>query len=180
MDNYSIKVLLEEHENIKTLLGKMVDIAQKLMNKEDVDLSKIEMTIDIIKNYADFLHHKKEEEILFKSMIDNLGDVADKLITHGMLVEHSLARYEVLSINNSLLQFKNNSDDHNRLRLIEHIMAYVDLLYRHIEKENNVVYIFAKNNLDQNELDRLGKLTLDFEKEHELIRDEYIEKLNEL
>ena len=63
---------MEEHENIKTLLGKMVDIAQKLMNKEDVDLSKIEMTIDIIKNYADFLHHKKEEEILFKSMIDNL------------------------------------------------------------------------------------------------------------
>lgn len=43
--------------------------------------------IDFGRNYADKHHHGKEEKILFRIMMENMGPVADKLIRNGMLVE---------------------------------------------------------------------------------------------
>lgn len=174
---YYIKVLEKEHENILKLTEHILCVAKDIMH-DDVNQSDIKAITDVIKNYADSYHHKKEEDILFKAMLENLGDVAEKLIRNGMLVEHDLARYERMMIDESLDKYEKTKSDQARLELIGHLMSYRSLLERHADKENKVLYPFAEKNLPLDVQEELNKLTEAYEKDHSTIREKYLNIIN--
>lgn len=155
---YGIEILEREHENIlnftNILEEKFINI---LDGKDDIDLKFFEKAINFIRVYADGHHHKKEEDILFKYMLEDLGDLADKLIRSGMLVEHALARFTTLELEKALKAYKSNPSTKNKLDIIGHGMAYVYLLRRHAEKENQVLYPFAAKNLSKERLDLINE-----------------------
>ena len=132
----------------------------------------------MIKNYADGYHHKKEEDLVFRAMLDHLGELAEKLITSGMLVEHDLARYERMMIDESLAKYEKEQTDEARLELIGHLMSYRSLLIRHADKENKVVYPFAMKNLSEEIQKKLDEETKAFEEENKEQRDRYLDIIN--
>lgn len=177
---YYIDVLMKEHENIMKLTDHMLCAARDVM-KADVNPGDIREITDVIKNYADDYHHKKEEDILFKAMLEHLGDVAEKLIRNGMLVEHDLARYERMMIDESLDKYEKSKSDDARLELIGHLMSYRSLLERHADKENKVLYPFAQKNLPMDVQEELDDMTHAYEEKNESKRVKYvsiIEKFN--
>lgn len=174
---YYIDVLMKEHENIMKLTDHMLCAARDVM-KADVNSGDIREITDVIKNYADDYHHKKEEDILFKAMLEHLGDVAEKLIRNGMLVEHDLARYERMMIDESLEKYEKTKSDDARLELIGHLMSYRSLLERHADKENKVLYPFAQKNLPMDVQEELNKLTENYEKDHSRTREKYLDIIN--
>lgn len=155
---YGIEILEREHENIlnftNILEEKFINI---LDGKDDIDLKFFEKAINFIRVYADGHHHKKEEDILFKYMLEDLGDLADKLIRSGMLVEHDLAMFTTLELEKALKAYEPNPSTKNKLDIIGHGMAYVYLLRRHAEKENQVLYPFAAKNLSEKRLDLINE-----------------------
>lgn len=155
---YGIEILEREHKNIlnftNILEEKFINIVD---GREDIDLKFFEKAITFIRVYADGHHHKKEEDILFKYILEDLGSLADKLIRSGMLVEHDLARFTTLELEKALKAYESDPSTKNKLDIIGHGMAYVYLLRRHAEKENQVLYPFAAKNLSEERLDLINK-----------------------
>ena len=95
-----------------------------------------------------------------------------------MLVEHDLARYERMMIEESLKHYEENQTDEARLELIGHLMSYHSLLIRHADKENKVVYPFAMKNLSEEIQKKLDEETKAFEEENKEQRDRYLDIIN--
>lgn len=174
---YYIDTLMREHEYIIKLTDYILAVSKDILHG-NVNASAIKTITDVIKNYADGYHHKKEEDLVFKAMLDNLGELAEKLVTSGMLVEHDLARYERMMIELGLENYEKDHTDEARLELIGHLMSYRSLLIRHADKENKVVYPFAMKNLPEEIHRELDEKTKDFEEENKEQRDKYLEIIN--
>lgn len=174
---YYIDTLMKEHEYIIKLTDHILAVSKEIMYG-NVNGSAIRTITDVIKNYADSYHHKKEEDLVFRAMLDNLGELAEKLVTSGMLVEHDLARYERMMIDQSLENYEKNHTDEARLELIGHLMSYRSLLLRHADKENKVIYPFAMKNLPEEIQKKLDQDTKAFEEENKEQREKYIDIIN--
>src|SRR5699024_8321964 len=112
--------------------------------------------------YADNHHHGKEEKMLFNRMVEELGPAAEKLVIHGMLVEHDLGRLYVKQLEEAVIR-ELDGDEEAKLDVIGNAMSYADLLNRHIDKEDMVVYEFARKNLGKETLKTINSECLVFE-----------------
>ena len=131
------------------------------------------------KNYADHLHHGKEEKILFKVMLEKLGPVADKLIRNGMLVEHDLGRLHMNELLEAIDRYEKDPSTLNKLDIITNASGYATLLNRHIGKEDEVVYTFAQRALSDEDKERVNAETKEFDEapENKADVEKYLEWL---
>ena len=163
----SISIMEEDHSNINRALAVVRALCLQLMNGAEVPDEDFRTLIDFIRNYADKHHHGKEEKFLFPVMVEKMGPVADKLVTHGMLVEHDLGRADILSLETALNEYRKNPLPELKLDILSYAMAYAHLLQLHIEKENSVVYPFAERSLSAEDFQAIDEKSEAFEKEQE-------------
>lgn len=141
---YSTDIMVEEHANISRMLRVIKNMCCAILEGAPVDQNDFADIIDFIRNYADVNHHQKEEHVLFPQMVEHLGDLANTIVTHGMLVEHDLIRSHVRSLDEALKLYAKDGRTEDKLDILTEIMAYTNRLQVHVEKENNVVYPFAE------------------------------------
>jgi hemerythrin-like domain-containing protein len=55
-------------ENDHVYILKLCDIMEKITHEERPDISHLEDIVDLIRSFADGLHHRKEEDLLFPKM----------------------------------------------------------------------------------------------------------------
>ncbi len=177
----SIELMVKEHDNILRMLRVVRNACFNVLKGEEIKFDDFDKMIDFIKGYADEHHHGKEEKFLFKEMEQNLGKLGQNLITHGMLVEHDYGRFHVQELKAALQRVK-EGDEESKLDVISNAIGYTSLLERHITKENNAVYNFGEKNLPEEIMDRVNKLSEEFEKsaEEKGIQKYYLDILNEL
>jgi hemerythrin HHE cation binding domain protein len=177
----SLDLMVFEHANIKRMLKLVRMFCYKLYNREDVDFNDIDKMMDFIKNYADKHHHGKEELKLFNRMVEHLGVAAQKLVNNGMLVEHDMGRFYMQELKIALDDYKNGNDE-AVLDVIANAISYTHLLDRHIQKENDLVYPFAKNNFKKEIMDQINEDCEVFEQEAEKLgtQEKYLQLLEEL
>jgi len=84
--------MIQEHEAIQRMLAVIRKYCYKILKSTKVEYEDFYKIIDFVRNYADKHHHGKEETMLFNRMMEELGPIAEKLVNHGMLVEHDLGR----------------------------------------------------------------------------------------
>jgi hemerythrin-like domain-containing protein len=158
----SVKLMMEEHQYILRMLKVVRKACYKLMKDSSINYEDFNSMIDFIRNYADAHHHGKEEKLLFQEMVTHLGPLGNKLITHGMLVEHDSGRLFIQELKEALTRVQ-NGDDESRLDVIANAISYTHLLQRHIEKEDSVVYTFAQRQLSPEILEKVNRDTEAFE-----------------
>ncbi len=174
-----IDLMIQEHEYVERMLKVIRKICTKLMENKDIDYKDFDKIIYFIKNYADEHHHKKEEKILFKAMIEHLGDTAQMVVQHGMMVEHDYGRLYVRNLEEALDKLK-NGDNEAKLDVIANAISYTHLLERHIEKENKVVFTFAKNKLNKEVLKSIDEECIIYEDNNKQNREKCLDILIEL
>ncbi len=179
---YSIYLMVKEHDNILKLINVIKNACCEILDGGEVNIEDFEKMIQFARNYADRHHHGKEEIILFSKMTQHLGNLAEKLINHGMLVEHDLGRLHISELETSLKQYKDDPKTIYKLGIIGGAIGYANLLTRHIDKENNAVFTFAEKNLSSEILESIDVLVKDFEKNaHEQrVQEKYLGILEEL
>jgi hemerythrin-like domain-containing protein len=141
-----MKKLVEEHTLIKKILGLLPKIIETLDLDSEEGRNRVQGSIDFIRFFADKYHHAKEENILFKYFDENLD------IIQNMYKDHEKARSHVMAISEGL-------KERNKKKVTEHFIAYKELLSEHIEKENEILYVWMDRNLSTNQV---GKLFLSF------------------
>lgn len=177
----SIDLMVKEHEYITRMLKVIRKASYNVLKGEDISYSDYEKIIDFVRGYADNHHHGKEEKILFNRMVEEMGDLGDKVINHGMLVEHDLGRFYIRSLEEALLRVK-SGDEESRLDVISNAIAYEKLLTGHIDKENNAIYKTAIRELSKDVLDEVEVNCNEFEdsQTEKGIQDKYIKLLEKL
>lgn len=141
------RILMEEHAQVRRMLKVIRSLCISVMQGGDVDQAEFASIIDFIRRYADSHHHGKEEKILFPVMVEKLGRIGETMVTHGMLVEHSLGRSHVHDLADALEAFQKDPGPSNRLDILESAMGYARLLGLHVDKEDTVVYPLAERML---------------------------------
>ena len=175
-----IDLMVEEHKNIKRMLTVIRKACLNIMNGENLDYTDFENMIDFVRNYADKHHHGKEEQFLFNRMIET-GGAAEKLVRHGMLVEHDLGRLHIKDLEEAIAKVR-TGDGEAKLDIIANAVSYANLLNRHIDKEDNVAYKFARRVLSE---ETLGKVNMECKSYEEQmskagVQDKYIQLLERL
>lgn len=140
-----------ENDHIHVL--KLTDVMRSVTLFENPDIENIENIIDIIRNFADGLHHAKEENLFFPAL-ENKGFSAQQGPVAVMLHEHIQGRNFVKGIADNLDLYK-KGDISAVSAIYNNMTGYADLLLSHITKENNVLFRMADNALNDTEQDNL-------------------------
>ncbi|MBN2793894.1 MAG: hemerythrin domain-containing protein [Clostridia bacterium] len=174
-----INVLMDEHQNIL----KMIEVIRSAMNTfmatDELNHEDLYDMFDFIKNYADQHHHGKEEIYLFSEMIAHIGPTANKLITHGMLVEHDFGRMYVTHTLNALKDYLDGNKA-SKIDIISNAIAYGELLKRHIHKEDRVVFTLATRELPKDIMEHMNEQAQQFEIEFSTRPTKYLNTLRKL
>ena len=85
-----METLYDEHEKIAAFIETLQQKCVALMEHGTFDAQEFYDAIRHIREYADKEHHQKEERLLFRAMVKELGPAAENLVQHGMLVEHDM------------------------------------------------------------------------------------------
>ena len=152
------ETLKEEHDRILEFCKYVRNTCADCVENHSVRITEFRSMVQFIRDYAYGHHHGKEEKILFKEMIDRLGGIAVNLVQHGMLVEHDWARLLVADLEKALDEYEKSGSIMSMLNIIANAVGYCNLLERHIEKENTVVYPYAEKNLDPDVVQKMTEL----------------------
>lgn len=173
---YGIDLLVEEHKNIYDLTKHLERMCCSILEGAEIDTREFRECIDFVRNYADKHHHGKEEQILFRFMLEKNDSAAEKLVRNGMLVEHDLARYHISGLDNALTEYEKSHATRAKLAILSHAASYADLLQRHINKENDVCYTYAQRLLSGECRMQIDEETRAFEQkaQQEHIQEKYL------
>ena len=175
----AIELMNVEHKNIKRMLKVVRQCCIGILNGKEMNFDDFNEIIYFVQNYADSHHHKKEEQVLFNKMIENLGVLADKIVKNGMLVEHDLGRLHIKELIAALDRVKAGDND-SKIDVIANAISYTHLLERHIDKEDNVIYTFAQRELDVAILENIDKECLDFEANNNEVKEKCLNILEKM
>jgi hemerythrin-like domain-containing protein len=135
------KELSQEHQNILKVIDAVINECKKIELGKDADKTFFKDVVLFIKKYADGFHHAKEEDILFKAMLENMDHMHCNPIP-VMFREHTAGRQFVKGMEAALL-------NGNNAELVKNATSYCILLQNHIYKEDNVLYPMAENGISE-------------------------------
>jgi len=166
--NYATKNLEEDHVFILTL----IDVMEIMTKTPEPNVAHLEEVVDLIRNYADKLHHAKEESLLFPLMAERGFSMQQGPIA-VMLHDHAEGRNFVKGITENIRLLKEG--DLPAINLVYYnMLGYNELLRNHIAKENNVLFRMADNALsasDQQSLLEKFKVVEDQNKSNNIKSD---------
>lgn len=128
---------------------KLTDVMEKMSMSESVDVGHIEEILDTIRNFADGLHHAKEENLFFPAL-EQKGFSAQAGPIAVMLNEHDQGRNYVKGISDNLDLFRNGNKSAIS-GIFQNMIGYAELLRNHIGKENNILFRMADKVLTEND-----------------------------
>lgn len=159
----SITILVQEHDNILRMLDVIHRASLGILAGAPIKVEDFKQIVVFIRRYADKTHHGKEEAFLFQAMLDELGDVGENLIRYGMLVEHDLGRLYVSDLDDAINSYEAQATEEAKLSILVAAGSYEQLLRRHIQKENDVVFSFGEKKLSEKAVGQVEAHVQDFE-----------------
>lgn len=143
--NTATKNLEDDHVYILEL----TEIMQEMAGLPSIKPQIVEEVVDIIRNFADGLHHAKEEHLLFPLMVKK-GFSTQNGPVAVMLSDHDQGRQYVKEMANGAIALR-NGDINASGRISAAMQGYAELLQSHIAKENNVLFRMADQIMEGDE-----------------------------
>ncbi|MGQ9577285.1 MAG: hemerythrin domain-containing protein [Candidatus Aminicenantales bacterium] len=140
-ETHPTRILMAEHEAIKTMLRVLENLASRLEAGERVDPEHIRMALDFIVGFADRCHHAKEENLLFPAM-EAVGVPRQGGPIGVMLTEHEEGRRHVRAMKEAADRLA-KGEMKAGFDFARHARDYASLLSEHIFKEDNILYAMA-------------------------------------
>jgi hemerythrin-like domain-containing protein len=174
--NTATKNLEEDHEHILLLL----EVMTKIAGSENPDTENLESIVGIIRDFADSLHHAKEEEIFFPFLTER-GFSSSQGPVAVMLHEHKMGRDFVKGIADNIVLYKDGNKGALK-DIYANMTGYADLLRNHIGKENNILFRMADRALSESDhLNLLKRFEETGNNNSSKVKpDEYVKRIEEL
>jgi hemerythrin-like domain-containing protein len=141
--DHPVTDLMNDHRLIEKV---MTALERRLAEPGAFPAEFVEQALNFFVEYADHFHHFKEEETLFPAMAKRGVPVEGGPI--GMMLhEHIVGRQLLAGIRGSLTSAR-SGDEQACASIRAHADQYIGLLRNHIWKEDNVLFMMARNVLD--------------------------------
>jgi hemerythrin-like domain-containing protein len=150
--------LRSEHEIILAVIACLRAACDAARGGEDFDPESFRKGVDFIRAYADGWHHAKEEAHLFPAL-EAAGMPRESGPVGVMLHEHEIGRAHVGMMADHL-DAAAEGDRPAQATVVEHALAYADLLEAHIQKEDGILFNMADQLLPPPEHQRLEEAYL--------------------
>jgi hemerythrin-like domain-containing protein len=158
--NTATKNLEDDHVHIL----KLIEVMERVIGSENPDVGHLESIVDIIRNFADGLHHAKEENQFFP-FLSKRGFSLTQGPVAVMLHEHIQGREFVKGIADNIALYKGGNNSALG-RIYSNMAGYAELLKNHIGKENNILFRMADRALSETDNRELLKQFEEAEKDH--------------
>ena len=136
-------------ENDHFYILRLINVMESMTAHPAPEIADLEEAVELVKSYADGLHHAKEETLLFPLMAEH-GFSSIQGPVAVMLHEHSVGRQYVKGITENIRLLKDG--DLSALNMVfANIHGYCELLQGHIYKENNMLFRMADNALSDSD-----------------------------
>ena len=158
----AIQILMDEHRRIEQLLGSLESYVVAIEQGLAPERATLADYATFFRGFADAQHHGKEEDLLFKRMLER-GMPRQTGPLAVMYHEHTLGRARV----KTLRELGAGSGPLAPVEVelaVESSSAFVELLRAHILKEDRILYPMAERLLSGPEMDRLETEFETFEK----------------
>lgn len=169
-------ILIKEHDVIIRVLNVFEEEALNIKKNNIIQKEYILSMLDFFRDFADKLHHAKEEVHLFEMLITKGMERKDSPV-ESMFMEHEKGREHVRKIREFLLT-ENPSEISEKLN--KEMNAFVNLLRDHIDKENNMIFIMADNFITQDDDTALAEIYTKIEEEQKDLFTKYRSYAGEL
>jgi hemerythrin-like domain-containing protein len=151
----AIQVLMDEHRLIEKVLASLEAYAGEIRGGRRLERSESAGFGEFFRSFADACHHGKEEDLLFRRMID-FGFPSDSGPIAVMLYEHTVGRGHVGALR-EIGAASGPLTDAEQASFVDHADGYVPMLLSHIQKEDGILYPMALRVLPADELIRLAE-----------------------
>lgn len=169
MEKNAIEIMYDEHSIIALADEKVQGIYHLWLHEPEKYIDEVNKLLSFFRDYADGLHHRKEEEVLFPALRKapqfSLGELVDELEAH-----HVHFREFVHKIKNDL-----EKGDYPESWAI--LKEYCNDLLDHIAVENDELFVMAEHLLSPEEIEKIGDRFEDLDREMGSTRKEELESL---
>jgi hemerythrin-like domain-containing protein len=146
-------ILKHEHKVVLMIVDAAEREVRAMESGQPLDGEKIGRMVDFFRTFVDRCHHVKEERHLFPKMQERSPNACSVPIS-VLLEEHKEGRRLVAAIAEGMAACEH--DDSGAAGLLQaDIIAYVDLMRAHTDKEDNVVFPLADRILRPADLEAL-------------------------
>jgi hemerythrin-like domain-containing protein len=156
--------LEDEHRVIEKVLDALEGEVTKVEEDGPVDHDFFLRTIAFVREFADGLHHQKEERLLFPK-VTAAGVPEEGGPVGVMLTEHEHAR-ELVRQMEQFAEAAASGDETARIIITSAGRSYVALLRAHIQKEDGVLFPMAEEILPEDVKEELESGFGEAEQEH--------------
>jgi hemerythrin-like domain-containing protein len=141
--------LKKEHVAIETMLKILEVVTKKLQAGEKAEPEHLGEIIEFFRGFADRCHHGKEEEIFFPAL--EMAGIPKEGGPIGMMLhEHDQMRAHMRGLAGAVERYR-SGDAGAASGIVRHANDYADMLRRHIDKENQVLFKMAEMHLSLDE-----------------------------
>lgn len=134
-------ILMEEHRMIERVIAALEAGAIQLEQGKAVRPEFFMGAVEFLKGFADGCHHKKEEDVLFKSMFA-FGAPTQGGPVNVMLAEHEMGRTYTRGLGSAAERMA-RGDHNSRQEIVHFVRSYSALLRQHILKEDQILFPMA-------------------------------------
>ena len=159
----AIESLMSEHRIIERGIDALAAFADEELRRSTDDKQELGRFVEFIREFADACHHGKEEDILFKAMVE-AGFPSQGGPIAVMLHEHDVGRAFVKRLADLAAQAAPWSAP-DREALAEAAHGYASLLRQHIQKEDSILYPLAEQRLPPPVMERVDRECARYEEE---------------
>ncbi len=141
--------LTGEHAHILQGINCLEKARDVLEQNRQPSVAFFKTAVLFFKEYADKLHHYKEEYLLFSFLASKKGGNID-LEIGSLRYQHELNRRCIKKIEDSLKGYETCSEIATTT-LLENLAAYISILKRHIYREDHLFFPMAETELSEDE-----------------------------
>ena len=149
------EILSSEHRVIERVIQALETAARRLEAGQTIRPAFFVDSADFIKGFADGCHHRKEEGVLFRAMVDNGLPLQNSPVA-VMLSEHEQGRAYTRGMRQAAERLQ-AGDAGAKTDVVGNALGYAALLRQHIYKEDNILFPMANRVIPVDQHDNVAE-----------------------
>ena len=151
-----VKELKEEHKLIKVMLLVLTEISRRLETGEAVKMEHLDQILEFIRVFLEECHQGKEEMLFFYAM-EETGTSEEELPISLLLKEHQKGHQYIQKLAGARGLMQKSKSKRLLPVITGNARSYVELLTRHIEMEEGVLYPAAEKRISEKRQEQLSR-----------------------
>ena len=171
---YPIDILLDEHKLVDRVFAIIEKVRDKLEDEKEVPATVFWKIVELIRGYADVIHHSKEEDILFEQMREHDTELPDEVQRNiAVLIEEHITALDLANEMHKGIRAYHRGTPQAREEILKSVNEYLKIMQPHFKMEEDEVFPAMVGVLSKEEKD---KMKADFDRFDKILGGKEVHK----